>query len=239
MNESVKRAYFALAGSSPKCNLAACVAGFACGSVLAWTRRNVSDLVEVDSVETGPRVFVDEVTFDAVLQSTEEAEPEIDIPSEAEIIQQLEELPEEQRFLILKAAESSTDDSDVEESRPQNIFDEKVTEEIEWDWDAERAFRDSNMIYPLHEDEYFANESELDQNTLTWYVEDSVLADEADNPIYNHSQLVGDMPFGKGTLDKDVCYIRNLPNKVEWEILRHPGSYEEEVLGIYPEKSKE
>jgi len=57
------------------------------------------------------------------------------------------------------------------------------------------------------------------------------LCDSHDKPIYNHSEVVGELLFGHGSNDPNVVYIRNPKLEAEYEILRDEGSYEEIVLG--------
>jgi hypothetical protein len=110
-----------------------------------------------------------------------------------------------------------------------NVFD---TAGDEWDYAIELNHRRGRSIYILHIDEYMADENEWNsQSTLTWYEGDEILCDSKDTPIYNPDSIVGDLQFGHGSNDPNVCYVRNERLQAEYEVLKDPGSYEIEVLG--------
>ena len=50
-------------------------------------------------------------------------------------------------------------------------------------------------------------------------------------PVYNYSNVVGDLLFGHGSMDPNVVYIRN-EDRVRIQILLDHGSYEVEILGL-------
>lgn len=111
-----------------------------------------------------------------------------------------------------------------------NIF--PTNDGDEWDYKTEIESRDKTRPYVIHIDEYVNDEMGWDnQSTLTWYEKDSILCDSRDRPIYNHTEVVGDLRFGHGSNDANVVYIRNDTLQAEYEILRDEGSYEEIVLG--------
>jgi hypothetical protein len=110
-----------------------------------------------------------------------------------------------------------------------NVFD---TAGDEWDYAIELNERRKQSIYVLHIDEFMADEMEWNsQSTLTWYEGDQILCDSKDVPIYDWLSVVGELKFGHGSKDPNVCYIRNERLQAEYEVLRDPGSYETEVLG--------
>lgn len=106
-----------------------------------------------------------------------------------------------------------------------------------WDYEIERNRRQVDEPYPIHRDEYFADEMGYDQSVLTYYAGDNVMCDETDTVVYNHERLVGDVQFGYGSGDKNVAYVRNEKLKIEWEIVRHSGHYQVEVLGLEIEEA--
>jgi hypothetical protein len=83
------------------------------------------------------------------------------------------------------------------------------------------------------------NEMDYNQETLTYYKGDDIVADQSDTPIYNHSGLMGDLKFGHGSGDANVVYIRNDSIQMEWEVLLHEGSFEVEVVGLQVEREYE
>lgn len=125
------------------------------------------------------------------------------------------------------------DSDDVEEeAQIVSIF---KNHDDEWDYEAELATRQEHTPYVIHVDEYMGDEMGFTQRTYTFYETDEVLVDEADHPIYNRSEVVGEIKFGHGSNDQNVVYIRNETLKTEYEILRSEGSYEVEVMGYEAE----
>ena len=115
-----------------------------------------------------------------------------------------------------------------------NIF--RTTDDV-WDEVGELASRIPGQPYVIHVTEFVSNESGLRQETFTWYESDQIMADGHDQPVYDLSQF-GQLLWGHGSEDKNIVYIRNENKKCEWEILRHRGSYQEEVLGLYPDEEE-
>jgi hypothetical protein len=115
-----------------------------------------------------------------------------------------------------------------------NVF-ETVTQvpeqEDEWDYEAEQSSRTPHEPYIIHSDEFHSGESGLRQTTLTYYAGDDVLCDEAETPIYNAGEVVGELRFGHGSKDANVVYVRNEKLGGEYEIVRDEGHFAIEVLG--------
>jgi len=107
----------------------------------------------------------------------------------------------------------------------------------DWDYAVEMQHRTENAPYVLHRDEFYSDEEEFDQNTLTYYAGDDILVDDADAPIYNYHTILGDLKFGHGSGDPNVVYIRNHERKAEYEVLHDPGFYTVEVLGLAAEEA--
>jgi len=109
-----------------------------------------------------------------------------------------------------------------------NVF---AKEDDEWNYENELATRTKKIPYVIHEDEFILDEMGFTQETLTYYAGDDIMADGQDTPLYNYEGLMGELMFGHGTKDPNVVYIRNEGIRMEWEILRHSGFFEVEVLG--------
>ena len=121
-------------------------------------------------------------------------------------------------------------DDREEEPETHNIF-----EPVTWDWEQVKADRKGKLVYILHEDEFFQDERGYTQDTLTYYNGDHTLADPADRPIYNTTEVLGLNfleDFGVGTNQDDVQYIRNEYLKAEYEVVNTSVSYSEAVLGL-------
>jgi hypothetical protein len=125
--------------------------------------------------------------------------------------------------------EPEPDEEDEPVVVTKNVFDQAGDE---WDYAIELNERRRQSVYVIHIDEYMADENEWEsQSTLTWYEGDQILTDSHDVPIYDWISVVGELKFGHGSKDPNVCYIRNERLQTEYEVLRDPGSYEVEVLG--------
>lgn len=121
--------------------------------------------------------------------------------------------------------------TEVPQPEPRSIFDGDDT----WDWEYERNNRSGTAAYIIHADEYNADEFGFNENiTLTWYAGDNILTDERHQIVPKPEEVVGELKFGHGSGDPNVCFIRNERLKAEYEVLRDPGSYQREVLGIDP-----
>jgi len=136
----------------------------------------------------------------------------------------------------VEAADEEEAAEKAEELLPINVF---RTETDDWDYEAELSTRTKERPYVLHQDEFFSNEMEFHQDTLTYYEKDDILADSDDTPMYDYKKLMGDLLFGHGTTDPNVVYIRNEHLQLEWEILLHTGSFSEEVLGVEIEREED
>lgn len=102
----------------------------------------------------------------------------------------------------------------------------------EWDYEEEAKNRGPELPYVLHKDEFYENERDFLQTTLTYYAGDNIMTDEDDKPVYNHGTTIGELKFGHGSGDPNVFYVRNIKNKAEYEIIHDPGLYSIEVLGL-------
>lgn len=100
-----------------------------------------------------------------------------------------------------------------------------------WNYEEEVPKRTKDAPYIIHEDEYWAQESEINQSTLTYYAGDDILTDSDNVPIYDYSRICGPMRFGHGSSDQNRFHVRNEKYQGEYEILLDPGSYSQEILG--------
>ena len=119
------------------------------------------------------------------------------------------------------------------ELESRNVF---AGSDDDWDYEKEVKSRSSSEPYVLHKDEFYADELNYSQISLTYYAGDDILVDEEDAPIYNHNQIVGPMLFGHGADQTNVFYVRSDKRRAEYEIIRDPGMYSVEILGLSLEK---
>lgn len=93
-------------------------------------------------------------------------------------------------------------------------------------------------IYTITMLEYEHDKPEYIKNTLTWYVEDSILADFDDDPFDSNAldKVVGNCleRFGEKSDDPDVVFVRNDNINIDYAISREPGSYWRSVHGVEP-----
>lgn len=125
----------------------------------------------------------------------------------------------------------------VPESR--NIF--RDAEEVgdDWDWHRERSNRSPLKPFVIHRDER-EDQQTFDSTTFTYYEEDDVLCNEADEVLdrADRERIVGETnlgKFGHGSGDANAVYIRNPKLEMDIEVIRSPNSYAEEVHGFDPE----
>ncbi len=118
---------------------------------------------------------------------------------------------------------------------PKNVF--AASSVDNWDYDIELANRTEEVPYVIHKDEFWTNENDWDQSSITYYAGDDILVDQEETPIYNRELVIGPMPikFGHGSTDPNIVHIRNCRFMAEYEVFHHSGAYSEEVLGIIAE----
>lgn len=130
--------------------------------------------------------------------------------------------------------EEKTDDEEVVSiEQALNVFTEAEPPD-EFDYEAEIRNRTEEAPYVITHDEFFGNEKDYVQQTLTYYDGDGVLADEKDKPIDDTDGVVGDYNlnrFGYGSKDNNIVYVRNERMELEFEVVRSKNTYTQEVLG--------
>lgn len=145
-----------------------------------------------------------------------------------------EEIEEEGNEKAAQKDAQEVTQEDVQEVVTHSIF---AGNDDEWNYAVEIRKRNTKEPCVIHKDEFFTDEKGYAQSTLTYYSGDDILVDEDDTPIYNHADVTGPLLFGHGSGDSNVVYIRNDKRKAEYEILRDPGLYSVEVLGLSIEKN--
>lgn len=145
--------------------------------------------------------------------------------------------------VINNSAKDSTDPRS--EPKAENVFEKpQVTAEEagtpmidrNWDYDKELARRSHQKPYVIHIDEKNETE-EYDTVTYTYYEEDDILCNEADEVIDKdeRDQLIGEANlnrFGHGSGDPSTVYIRNDKLEMQMEVVLSPNSFAEEVHGF-------
>lgn len=144
--------------------------------------------------------------------------------------------PEEEENL----SESEKDPGETHDVIRKNVFAKSSTDV--WNYEDELKNRTSladGVPYILHQDEFFQNERDWNQETLTYFVGDDIMVDQDDQVMYNHAQKIGELRFGHGSNDPNVFYVRCPKYRTEYEVLRHEGYYSVEVQGLSLEEAAE
>lgn len=140
---------------------------------------------------------------------------------------------------VVQAANSEEDEPAPEPKRgtsqevTRRIFPDAPTHE--WDEHEERARRTPLEPFVIHLDERQGDpEAEI---TLTYFEEDDVLCNARDEILdkAKRDEMIGEKNlnrFGHGSNDVNAVYIRNPVLEIDFEVVRSPNSYSEEVAGL-------
>lgn len=97
--------------------------------------------------------------------------------------------------------------------------------------------RDSGDPYIVTVQEFFDECDDYDTHSVTYYEDDRMLVDDRGSIISDIEVNLGpdyNLAFGLGSGEPHVVYIRNPRRSNDYEVLREPGSYTEDVLGVAP-----
>ena len=98
----------------------------------------------------------------------------------------------------------------------------------------------SEEPYLVTENDVFSDFGVDDIVQLTYYETDDVLVDSVGEILEERSVVVCEefkKNFGYGSNDPNVVYVRNPKTKRDYEIVRDPGAYEQEVLDASDEQA--
>lgn len=116
----------------------------------------------------------------------------------------------------------------------KRVFDDAPRRPV-WDQDQEEVIRQEASIYIISKEEFGVNAPDNEQEQLTYYEGDDILATNADQIVTEVVATIGDdclSKFGYGSDNDDIVYIRNEITGCDYEILRTDGKYSEIVLGL-------
>lgn len=108
-------------------------------------------------------------------------------------------------------------------------------------WEKEVAERSEDRPYVISEEEFFENEQDFEQWSMTYYAGDDVLTTEKDEVVEDVDAMVGEgnlQKFGHMSKDMHLVYIKNNKRGLDFEIARSRGKYTVEVLGLEDEAAK-
>jgi hypothetical protein len=111
-----------------------------------------------------------------------------------------------------------------------------------WNYPFELSQRNWRAPHIIHQDEFASNENDNPQTTYTFYEGDNILADTDESILENPESHVGPKAlrsFGHGTDDFNIVYVRNPQLGLDIEVIRHTGTYAEEVQGLEREHESE
>jgi hypothetical protein len=156
---------------------------------------------------------------------------------------------------VVEAAETARDIAEIEDEvagEPPDVVEEAPEPEVQvrnvfrdavvhdtWDYHEERSRRSPLKPYIIHVDER-DDQQAYDSVTFTYYEADDVLCNERDEVIAEgeRDKMIGEThleKFGHGSNDASIVYVRNDSLEMDFEIVRSPNSYAEEVHGFEPE----
>jgi hypothetical protein len=155
-------------------------------------------------------------------------DPPMAVTPPAAVVESATEEPDE-----VVEAETVSDNGEV-----RNVFREAEVVDT-WDDHRERQKRSPLKPYVIHRDER-DEQNAYDEVTFTYYEEDDVLCNELDEIVAtgDRERLLGEKNlerFGHGSGDASIVYIRNDQLEMDFEVVRSPNSYAEEVHGLEPE----
>jgi hypothetical protein len=111
---------------------------------------------------------------------------------------------------------------------------EKVVENVELP--PQNVFeRDETKPFVISQEEFMANERDYIQATLTYYEVDAKLCDENDDLIDEVEATVGlefIVNFGHESSDENTVHVRSPNLDMDFEIVKSPGSFARDVLGV-------
>lgn len=145
--------------------------------------------------------------------------------------------------LVIAERHTEIEEVEVEEEAPKvhNIFRDGDPVEVgadTFDYDTEVAQRTEDAPYVITKEEFYENEPDFAQESVTYYGGDGVLADDGDAPIDDISGNVGEDNldrFGAGSHDPRVVYVRNNKRGLDYEITLDDRSFAHVVAGLSDE----
>jgi hypothetical protein len=141
----------------------------------------------------------------------------------------------------------STEDSTLQrvaEGLAQSLGYTGPEEDEDWEIQAAREqalLEDSEELtvpefdapYLISRDEFVENEKGYAQESWVWFVMDNTLMNESKEPVDDVASFIGDNALNRmgqgGSKDPNAVYVRNNSLEMDFMILRHRGTYEEEV----------
>jgi len=104
--------------------------------------------------------------------------------------------------------------------------DDESPEDVEGEYEA-RMMNDRSILPKLIKAEDYGEFAGNDKIELFYYIEDGVLTNEEDEPVYDVQAVVGDCltKFGFNENDEDIIFVRNMKMGADFEIKKMFSSY--------------
>jgi hypothetical protein len=208
------------------------------------------DLEKLRRTNYVPPVTSEEAQEQAHILATYDSEtPETDadafrrahgrVPTTSELISMGNGTPVEEAVI---RNPNDTDDNNIVES---NVFDnpellEPDPEDI-GEGEDEIPPRSAERPYVIEAAEWYTNQTNYDQISLTYWADDDVLADVNKRMITDIEGVVGATNlhrFGFQSNDPDIVYVRNDRLKADYEITKDERNYAEIVHGVDPDAER-
>lgn len=119
-----------------------------------------------------------------------------------------------------------------EEEEEDEDEDVDLDEDVEFDDPFEDEQDEREMVKLISKKAYNEDLQYRDSETLTYYVEDGILADAFDDPVQNAAEIIGIEAIEMAeTTDEDAIYVSNdIEDKVYEIIVEHNESYYKDLM---------
>lgn len=199
---------------------------------IAEMRQHYADKTVALEATAGKADLEELVRGRGYIPEVEATQPPMAVTPPSAVIVRAEEVRDE-------AAGEPVPDVIEEASEVRNVFRDNAPPVDSWDYHEERKKRSPLAPYIIHVDERQDHDAYEDV-TLTYYEADDVLCNERDEVIAKdeRDKMIGEAhleKFGHGSEDASIVYVRNNRLEIDFEVVRSPNSYAEEVHGFDPE----
>lgn len=124
------------------------------------------------------------------------------------------------------------EEEEDEEDGEEDEGDVDLDEDVEFDDPFSDEDDEREMIKLISKQAYNEDLQYRDSETLTYYVEDGILADAFDDPVQNAAEIIGIEAIEKAeTTDEDEIYVSNdIEDKIYEIIVEHNESYYKDLM---------
>lgn len=128
----------------------------------------------------------------------------------------------------------------ISEEASKTEADEAKVEEVSVGEFAQPS-RPESGPYVITLDEFMLDDDEFEKISVVYYHGDLTLVDDREEPIDNIKGTIGEESlkyFGYESDDPNTVYVRSPNLGTDFEVVRNPGTYSEEVLGLHADPGK-